>query len=362
MYPAEKKPFTPRFITRILVLSFLAIGWYSIKILVEANNNNKHRISAGNENTTVQEIVTFDDWEDTHPPEYPVYNEEEALQNVFYAKVAFCTEHAITSWSCGDMCERAPIVGLDKVKYIPEGERFQVQGYVAEIPTDVENDVKCMISFRGSLNVANWYADFLTMLRPWPLNDLAGAKWCIGCKAHYGFTEAYEELRDSVHSAIAELGCNRLVLTGHSLGAAIATIASFDLRASMGYQVDATWTYGKPRIGNQEFVTNFVQAATKQGVSPPMWRIVHYHDPVPRAPPHLPGLHPVAHGALEIYYTDRASSRYRVCPQHGAIENQSESCMGGWPLYFPVNMDHVSYLNQTFAFKNFPDDCKAMES
>lgn len=367
MYLAEKKSFTPLFITRILIISFFAIGWYSLKILEVANSNN-HRISANNENRTVKEIVTFDDRDDAYPghiPDYPPYNEEEAIEHIFYAKVAFCTEHAITSWSCGDMCERAPIVGTDKVKYIPEGERFQVQGYVAQIPSkssSIDQDIKCMISFRGSLNVANWYADFLTMLRPWPLNELSGSEWCRGCKAHYGFTEAYDELRASVHEAIEELGCTRMVLTGHSLGAAIATIASFDLRAAMGYQVDATWTYGKPRIGNTEFVTNFVQAATEQGVSPPMWRIVHYHDPVPRAPPHLPGLHPVAHGALEVYYTDRASSEYIVCPQHGAIENQSESCMGGWPLYFPVNMDHVSYINQSFAFKDFPEECKAMES
>ena len=369
----ERKSSTPRFLARTLIVSFLAIGWCSLKILVEANDND--RILTGNENRTVKKIETSDDRNDAigYIPNYPEYNEEEALQHIFYSKAAFCTEHAIKSWSCGDMCERAPIVGKDKIRYIPEGERFQVQGYVAQIPTEKEasssidhnnnaNDIKCMISFRGSLNVANWYADFLTMLRPWPLNELSGADWCRGCKAHYGFTEAYDELREDIHMAIAELNCTRLVLTGHSLGGAIATIASFDLRAAMGYKVDATWTYGKPRIGNTEFVNNFISAAIEQGVSPPMWRLVHYHDPVPRAPPHLPGIHPVAHGALEIYYTKRDSSEYVICPQHGATENQSDTCMGGWPLYFPVNMDHISYLNQSFAFSDFPDECKGLES
>mmetsp|Transcript_923 Transcript_923/g.1953 ORF Transcript_923/g.1953 Transcript_923/m.1953 type:complete len:415 (-) Transcript_923:144-1388(-) len=313
-------------------------------------------------------------------PVYPEYNEDEALEHVFYSKVAFCTEHAIKSWSCGDMCNRAPIVGKDKIRYIREGERFKVQGYVAQIPVrrvdsgnssgledslnlshNNDDDIKCMISFRGSLNIANWYADFLVKLRPWPVNELSGADWCPGCTAHYGFTEAYEELRANVHSAIVDLNCTRLVLAGHSLGAAIATIASFELRATMHYKVDATWTFGKPRIGNAEFVNNFEDAAAKQGISPPMWRVVHYHDPVPRAPPHFPGIHPVAHESLEIYYSNRASSEYHVCPHHGAMENNSKACMGGWPLYLPVNMDHVSYLNQSFAFKNFPDECKATE-
>jgi len=314
--------------------------------------------------------------------DFPEYNEEEALEHVYYSKVAFCTEHAITSWSCGDMCERAPILGRDKIRYIPEGERFKVQGYVAQIPIErngsnnnsssshgtlnIDNDsntsnTKCMVSFRGSLNGANWYADFLAMLRPWPLGDLADAPWCRGCKAHTGFAEAYDELRADVHRAIAELNCTRLVLAGHSLGAAIATIASFDLRAAMGYKVEKTWTFGKPRIGNAEFVNSFVASATEQGVSPPLWRVVHYHDPVPRAPPHLPGIHPVAHGPLEVYYTDRASSQYIVCPQQGAIENQSGACMAGWPLYLPINIDHINYLNQTFAFKDFPEECKRTE-
>ena len=107
-------------------------------------------------------------------------------------------------------------------------------------------------------------------LRPWPLNDLSDAEWCPGCKAHYGFAGAYDELRDDVHTAIQELNCTRLVLSDHSLGAAIATIATFDLLSAMGYKVDA-------RIGNAEFVNSFEA----------MWRVVHYHDPVPRAPPNF---------------------------------------------------------------------------
>jgi len=345
-----------RFIVPTIGLIF-AIASYSFTIQIEANNN-------------VTDLVL----------DYPEYNEEEAVKFIQYSKIAFCTEHAIKTWSCGEMCDRAPIVGKDRIRYIPEGKRLKVQGYVAQIPTErvisgedaspesttpsinhdnTSDDTKCIISFRGSQNSANWYADFLAKLRPWPLNNLTGAEWCRGCKAHYGFTESYEELRLDVHKAIAELNCTRLVLAGHSLGAAVATIAAFDLRAAMGYKVETTWTYGKPRIGNAEFVNNFVAAATKQGVSPPMWRVVHYHDPVPRVPPNFPGVNPVSHGALEIYYTDRASSEYLVCPQRGAVENQSDACMGGWPLYFTVNMDHRTYINQTFAFEDFPEECKA---
>lgn len=378
-----KKPLLSKSIVRS-VSCFMAIAVYLILTILVGKNDFRQSQFHDQDSIATKSAssVENNNWYPAYPAESPEYNEDEALEHVFYSKVAFCTEHAIKSWSCGEMCKRAPIVGKDKIRYISEGERFKVQGYVAQIPVrsaapgkslgleealnvknyndDNDDDIKCMISFRGSLNVANWYADFLTMLRPWPLNELSDADWCRGCKAHYGFTEAYEELRADVHSAIADLNCTRLVLAGHSLGGAIATIASFELRTAMGYKVDATWTFGKPRIGNAKFVNNFDAAAAQQNIYPPLWRVVHYHDPVPRAPPHLPGIHPVVHGSLEIYYTDRASSAYNICPQHGAVENTSEACMGGWPLYLPVNMDHISYLNQSFAFKDFPDECKAI--
>ena len=364
-----------------LYVSIILVRSNESMILVGANENyNVNRYDQVSVATEMISDVERKTVNTVHTADYPEYNEDEALEHIFYSKVAFCTEHAITSWSCGEMCIKAPIVGKDKIRYIQEGERFKVQGYVAQIPErrfasgeslgsqdtlnpnhNNEDDIKCMISFRGSININNWLANFRAMLRPWPMNNQPGADWCPGCRAHQGFTEAYEEISTDVHSAIADLNCTRLVVAGHSLGAAIATIASFELRAAMGYKVDATWTFGKPRIGNAEFVNNFEAAAAEQGTSPPMWRVVNYRDPVPRLPPQLLGLHPVAHGSLEIYYSDRAASEYNICPQNGAMENSSDACMWGWPWFLSVNMDHVNYLNQTFAFKDFPEECKATE-
>jgi len=317
--------------------------------------------------TLTVERANGDDDDDDAVPEYPEYNEDEALKYVFYSKVAFCTERAVASWSCGDMCERAPIVGTDRVRFIREGEKYKVQGYVAQVPTQEHgsadrhrkihnaNDVQCVLSFRGSVNWQNYVADFT----PWPLNDLSGSEWCPGCKVHNGIALAYEDIRDDVLRSITELGCTRLVVAGHSLGAAIGTLATFDLRKTLGYQIDATWAFGKPRIGNAEFLRSYVAAATEQGVSPPMWRVVHYHDIIPRLPPKLPGLLEFVHEPLEVYYTNRASSEYNVCTQIGDVENQTDYCMWSWPLVRSKPEDHVDYLNQTFEFKDFPQECKS---
>jgi len=304
---------------------------------------------------------------------YPEYNEEESLTYLLYSKIAFCSGRAITAWECGYMCEK---VNAYKIRYIPEGPERRVQGYVAHIPpstpevppeetddTETAPDsvvaTKCVVAFRGSLKLKNWKADFTVGLREWPQGEVV--EWCQGCKAHIGFTSAYDELREEIYSAISDLGCESLVVAGHSLGAAVAMVASFDLRSAKNYSVEATWAYGKPRVGNREFVDGFEAAAKSQGVSPSVWRVVHYHDIVPRIPPSLPLLR-YEHGGLEVYYTDRTNTDYLVCPPDGKAENKSKACMGGFPYWRCINQDHVeTYLNETFRYKFFPKDCTREE-
>mmetsp|Transcript_53886 Transcript_53886/g.58434 ORF Transcript_53886/g.58434 Transcript_53886/m.58434 type:complete len:83 (+) Transcript_53886:692-940(+) len=73
----------------------------------------------------------------------------------------------------------------------------------------------------------------------------------------------------------------------------------------------------------------------------------------------------LVHPPLEVYYTNRASSDYIICPPEQGVganiqENTSSVCMVGFPSYLSLNGDHLSYLNESFAFKNFPEECKAL--
>lgn len=72
-----------------------------------------------------------------------------------------------------------------------------------------------------------------------------------------------------------------VVVTGHSLGGAVATIAAAYLRqqpASAPTTVDLI-TYGSPRVGNNAFA-GFVTA--QPGAE---FRVTHLDDPVPKLPP-----------------------------------------------------------------------------
>lgn len=70
----------------------------------------------------------------------------------------------------------------------------------------------------------------------------------------------------------------RLVVAGHSLGGAVATLAAAHLRAA-AHPCDL-YTYGSPRAGNEAFAA-FVDAQA----SGSEYRLTHLDDPVPRLPP-----------------------------------------------------------------------------
>ena len=74
----------------------------------------------------------------------------------------------------------------------------------------------------------------------------------------------------------------RLLITGISLGAALASFATFDLVTYFNFinqkVIILPYTFGQPRIGNEKFIHEFDSAIT-------IFRIVHRSDPVPHMPP-----------------------------------------------------------------------------
>jgi hypothetical protein len=118
-----------------------------------------------------------------------------------------------------------------------------------------------------------------------------------GCLIHAGFDAAYNEINPimlaAVQSARTANPSYALVLTGHSLGAAVATLAGAYLRVE-GYACDV-YTYGSPRVGNVVFA-NYVTQQTGAN-----YRVTHLDDPVPRLPPILLNY---AHTSPEFWLSD----------------------------------------------------------
>lgn len=83
-----------------------------------------------------------------------------------------------------------------------------------------------VVAFRGSDSLRNWIADF-----DFVLVEYSG---CSGCYVHDGFYDAWKEIEsyalEYVEAAFTANPGYTLVVTGHSLGAAAATLAAAQFR------------------------------------------------------------------------------------------------------------------------------------
>src|SRR5712692_2174233 len=175
-----------------------------------------------------------------------------------------------------------------KVAAIAAIPQFQVQ-YVklmAELQTAgngfgwvVENkqDHTLVVSFRGTVSPDDWLHDLDAV--PAPYEPVAN----FGV-VHQGFQLVYLAVRNSVLTQLgkATKGFTRLILTGHSLGAAVSELAAPDLLRNAGLNVQPeVQNFAGPRAGHRDFASIFdVQIDV-------CFRVVNVWDIVPHVPPTL---------------------------------------------------------------------------
>lgn len=102
------------------------------------------------------------------------------------------------------------------------------------------------------------------------------------------FAEQLEQLADTledpqVMSLTKERRPRRsFVVTGHSLGSALATLFVIENKEKNTFDITTICTFASPHVGNTEFVNQFNQLPLTS------WRIVNTQDIVPKVPLNLP--------------------------------------------------------------------------
>jgi hypothetical protein len=195
-----------------------------------------------------------------------------------------------------------------------ENSTFIVVARVAE-NRDSAGALGCVAAFRGSDALSNWIKDFefWTYQVPFP--------WCEGCRVEAGFFTVWRAVEEELLSVLGELGCrpknatslapgetNLLAFTGHSLGAAVASVATVFL-AQMGFKVGMSYNFESPRFGNDVFAETYKATFSHQF---PTYRVTHAMDPVPHSPPRIPIISHFAHAGSEAYYPGN-DSHYVIC-------------------------------------------------
>jgi triacylglycerol lipase len=81
-------------------------------------------------------------------------------------------------------------------------------------------------------------------------------------RVHTGFVQAYKSVEKEIEASIEKVKGLPLYITGHSLGAALATVATQYLERNhlIRDQIAACYTFGSPRVGNNQFDQEFKSA------------------------------------------------------------------------------------------------------
>lgn len=128
-----------------------------------------------------------------------------------------------------------------------------------------------IIAFRGTENDEN--ADLLADLNALMVPSV------VGGHVHSGFTQGEAEVESFLLERVRALPPkSSVVITGHSLGAAVGTLFLAKLMTLGLDHHYEMYTFGSPRVGNQEFVTQFDARAAALGI--PVGRFENGTDPI----------------------------------------------------------------------------------
>ena len=161
-------------------------------------------------------------------------------------------------------------LGLELVKWI-DHKPSDTQGFIATQGKDV------YIVWRGSSSKKDFQNDAsidkVHFVQP-------------GEKVHIGFKSSWDAVKDDTYkaleAALEKLGgeeeIDNVIVCGHSLGAAVATLCAYEVWSIYKTDKVIACTIGSPRVGNSEFVKNFNAAPIES------LRIVHNNDIVTTSP------------------------------------------------------------------------------
>jgi len=154
-------------------------------------------------------------------------------------------------------------------KYLIENKKTDTQCYVF-----TEGKIT-YIAFRGTeLKLRDIFTDLWAFKKDIPFKNTKGIR------VHGGFLKAYMSVRDDILSRIIELGNDKIVACGHSLGGALSQLCAVDIQKNsiVEKQNILVYTFGSPKVGNRKFRDSFNKRILYHN------RYVNRFDAVPTVP------------------------------------------------------------------------------
>jgi len=230
---------------------------------------------------------------------------------LYHSESAYCSPDSYLTRSF-----KEPLDGF-VTTYAIQDSTHDTHGYIGY----QTNEEAITVVYRGSESVDNWLSDLDAILTTYPL--------CDGCEVHKGFYTAEQAVLPGVKKEVLRLQTIYpgfgVFVTGHSLGAALATLTAADLSVA-GIRNLHLFNYGSPRVGNTAFADFYPTIVTNRH------RVTHHKDIVPHSPMH----ERFTHISGEYY---EATDTVSVVACQG---NEDPKCSYQW--HITSISDHLYYL------------------
>lgn len=244
------------------------------------------------------------------------FNFELGYKTANLASIAYCDNLKIINWDCKRCIENFPNFEVIDIIWNEKTSFFGFYGFN-------HDDNTFYLSIEGTQD----FTDFLYDISIIKIDKFNG-------KIHSGFWKAYNSVKPEIKKIInlhnkikSNYKSNNIYITGHSLGASMATLTIIDFKINENITFSGMYNFGSPRVGDKDFSIFFNDNIQNY------YRITHRKDPVI----HLPLLiMDYYHIPNEIFYD---TNEIIYCS-----DAENKSCADKY-LFSGNIEDHRNYMN-----------------
>merc|ERR1711916_280701 len=264
-----------------------------------------------------------------HSPDNEAKSVTEMFNSLYTTWQMWCSPTSIRRWNTNWAKATVPV----SVVEIAEGNRGRA---MVGLPKETDPET-ILIAFRG----VSEPMQYLQTGKFWKTDF-------YGTEVHSGFLTNYKALEPGLVRGVRKAlrvcpRCNKLHMTGYSMGGALAQLAIVDLRRKFPQLCGSIITFGSPRVGNKDFA----QKLFPDSCCGTSRRVVHKGDRVAHLPPQIMGYR---HVAFEWWNPGTSPSTRRSvirnCDRHKRY-GDTDRCSNSYHD-FEFLPDHKVYLGIEF--------------
>lgn len=254
------------------------------------------------------------------------WNEDTGELMTLYSYAMYCKNATLSDWSCKWCSYNDHIAALDVIGFAHDNSK-ELLGMVGVN----HHDQQIIVGFRGTnpTKLHNILLD-ANLLTVTPYDDVPEVR------VHKGFWKGYTNLRPQILAMLQPVADKYpsypIVVTGHSLGGALASLCAMDIARDGAAHRMVMWDLGTPRVGNTAFANYF------SALVPTRFRMVWERDIIPQHPSQGFGKG-WTHPPQEIWHYKKS---WRQCSLY---DGEDPACQDSlWSITTVSVVDHLRYF------------------